>query len=479
MSLNFYDEEEDTEKGNDESLNKYIDLFNPFVNESPNLKEELNFIYSSLNLSENEKNKIINDITSQCDKQMNNNFEQIHEKYPKITLEESKIIASYTCESSYGEEYSPYRILNQSMVTENRKLGIKKVSKYLFMLLKSLRKLSRYIPESNPKVLYRCINRIVNYKIDTFNENSVPYLPGNKKTLWGFTSTSYAVNTSYKFLGKNNVFKEGTVFTFTGDLIGYDISLFNVFGEKEILIEPERKFKVEETKPPINKILLTSCKILETPLVLNSIIKSDPEIYFDSKILENENNYKQILIKWLDQPNPNLKKDKVERIELLYRGSRDGFRAKNFHDKCDKKGETLTIILSTDNFIFGGYTEINWESTSWNGKIGEENCSRRDGIGNEFVYTLKNPHNIQPSKYNMKKYWYNHSICCDINLGPIFGCNDIRIEDKCNEKKNRFTFHDFKPGEFCFDDTTGKKRLLFTGNDYFIVKEIEVFHVIR
>jgi len=72
MSLNFYDEEEDTEKGNDESLNKYIDLFNPFVNESPNLKEELNFIYSSLNLSENEKNKIINDITSQCDKQMNN-----------------------------------------------------------------------------------------------------------------------------------------------------------------------------------------------------------------------------------------------------------------------------------------------------------------------------------------------------------------------------------------------------------------------
>ena len=125
------------------------------------------------------------------------------------------------------------------MVTENRKLGIKKVSKYLFMLLKSLRKLSRYIPESNPKVLYRCINRIVNYKIDTFNENSVPYLPGNKKTLWGFTSTSYAVNTSYKFLGKNNVFKEGTVFTFTGDLIGYDISLFNVFGEKEILIEPE------------------------------------------------------------------------------------------------------------------------------------------------------------------------------------------------------------------------------------------------
>ena len=29
----------------------------------------------------------------------------------------------------------------------------------------------------------------------------------------------------------------------------------------------------------------------------------------------------------------------------------------------------------------------------------------------------------------MKKSWLNHSICCDANLGPIFGCNDIRIEN--------------------------------------------------
>ena len=79
----------------------------------------------------------------------------------------------------------------------------------------------------------------------------------------------------------------------------------------------------------------------------------------------------------------------------------------------------------------------------------------------------------------MKKSWLNHSICCDANLGPIFGCNDIRIENNCNITNNRFTYYDFQNGEYCFEDTTGHKRLLFTGKPSFLVQEIEVFQVIR
>lgn len=46
---------------------------------------------------------------------------------------------------------------------------------------------------------------------------------------------------------------------------------------------------------------------------------------------------------------------------LLYRASRDGFDAANFHSKCDKKGPTVTIVKS-GSFIFGGFTEVSWES---------------------------------------------------------------------------------------------------------------------
>ena len=204
-------------------------------------------------------------------------------------------------------------------------------------------------------------------------------------------------------------------------------------------------------------------------------------INIDSKIIDNNEEYKNILIQWLEKPNSNINNNvkNISNISLLYRGSRDGFKSSDFHDKCNNKGETLTIIQSDEGYIFGGYTEIDWDNTTWNGRIGEKNNARRNGKGNEFVFTLKNPHNISPSKYNMQKSWLNHSICCDVNLGPIFGCNDIRIENNCNIRNNSFTFYDFNPGEYCFDDTTGKKRLLFTGKNRFIVKEIEVFQIIR
>ena len=206
-----------------------------------------------------------------------------------------------------------------------------------------------------------------------------------------------------------------------------------------------------------------------------------PDINIDSKIIIYENNYKSKIINWLKNPNNKIKNQNktLKEIKLLYRGSRDGFRANIFHEKCNNEGETLTIIESKDNFIFGGYTEINWDNTIWNGKVGEYNNARRNGIGNEFVFTLKNPHGIKETKYNMKNEWLNHSICCDAHLGPIFGCNDIRIEDNCNIKENKFSYYDFNKGEYCFDDNTGYKRLLFTGKKTFLVKEIEVFKIIR
>ena len=152
-----------------------------------------------------------------------------------------------------------------------------------------------------------------------------------------------------------------------------------------------------------------------------------PDINIDSKIVIYENNYKSKIIKWLKNPNNKIKNQNktLKEIKLLYRGSRDGFRANIFHEKCNNEGETLTIIESKDNFIFGGYTEINWDNTIWNGKVGEYNNARRNGNGNEFVFTLKNPHGIKETKYNMKNEWLNHSVCCDAHLGPIFGCNDI------------------------------------------------------
>ena len=43
---------------------------------------------------------------------------------------------------------------------------------------------------------------------------------------------------------------------------------------------------------------------------------------------------------------------------LLYRSSRDGCRASDFHSHCDNKPRTLTIIKATSGNIFGGYKNL-------------------------------------------------------------------------------------------------------------------------
>jgi hypothetical protein len=52
----------------------------------------------------------------------------------------------------------------------------------------------------------------------------------------------------------------------------------------------------------------------------------------------------------------SLKDFQGKKWTLMYRGSRDGFMAANFHGRCDGRPNTLTIIETTKGYIFGGYT---------------------------------------------------------------------------------------------------------------------------
>jgi hypothetical protein len=51
-----------------------------------------------------------------------------------------------------------------------------------------------------------------------------------------------------------------------------------------------------------------------------------------------------------------------KQFSLLWRGSRDGFEAEEFHRRCDGHANTLTVILDMQGNIFGGFTPMEWES---------------------------------------------------------------------------------------------------------------------
>ncbi len=82
--------------------------------------------------------------------------------------------------------------------------------------------------------------------------------------------------------------------------------------------------------------------------------KPQPKPFKDSVILSSDQ--RETLMNWLMETRALTNASD----KLLYRASRNGWAAANFHSCCDK-GPTVTVVKS-GNYIFGGYTEEHWQS---------------------------------------------------------------------------------------------------------------------
>lgn len=150
--------------------------------------------------------------------------------------------------------------------------------------------------------------------------------------------------------------------------------------------------------------------------------------------------------------------------KLIYRGSDDGFAASKFHAKCDFKTNTLTIVKSVNGFVFGGYTESQWDQT---------NTYKTDPKA--FLFSLINKENkaikmpILLGKESLAIYGTSVS-------GARFGGgSDLLIADNANANTNSFTNlgHSFKHPNWTHGSNEAKCFLAGTYN--FQVLEVEVF----
>ncbi len=73
---------------------------------------------------------------------------------------------------------------------------------------------------------------------------------------------------------------------------------------------------------------------------------------------------------------------RIQKKILLYRATRSGFEAQEFHARCDSKPNTITIIKNNLNYAFGGYTPSPWNSSGGyiNGPIEFLFSLRRNGV---------------------------------------------------------------------------------------------------
>ena len=174
----------------------------------------------------------------------------------------------------------------------------------------------------------------------------------------------------------------------------------------------------------------------------------------DSNILCNSNDkngYLGKIYEWSGAKN----------LELLYRGSRDGMYSKNFHEKCDDKGATITLFRNDKGNIFGGYLPISWKNNG--GYQNENRC---------FIFTLTNIYNIQPTKFGSKNS--GEEVYFDNGNGPCF-YDTWNYDDLKNRSEAYFGDR--------YQDITGKGNSIFTGNTNnnerkISMDEVEVFKII-
>jgi hypothetical protein len=82
----------------------------------------------------------------------------------------------------------------------------------------------------------------------------------------------------------------------------------------------------------------------------------DSSAYFGSSKTLLTPAHRKMVLKFVREQYPQAK------FKRIFDATADGWNAYDFHRLCDKKGWTLTIVMTTKNFIFGGFTTAEWES---------------------------------------------------------------------------------------------------------------------
>ena len=234
----------------------------------------------------------------------------------------------------------------------------------------------------------------------------------------------------------------------------------NVLNTEMQKVKKENENKVKELE---NKLNQKDKYINELKNEINNI-KKNLENFENAYSYNSEsyNNFKKIIdseiIKYdeLSLIEDGIKKKfnkKIKKYELLFRATRDGFEASKFHEKCDGKNYTVTLVITSIGRRFGGFTDQAWDKSD----------SYKTG-SNGFIFSLDN-----------KEIYYNknssYNIYCNSSYGPTFGGGfDFYLCNNCNVDSSNYNNSEHSYESY------GKKCVM-AGTYNFYVKNYEVYKI--
>lgn len=238
---------------------------------------------------------VARDVVAQCYRGVN--FMKSESRLPRrVTLDDAAAICLYTLETN-KMEVNPYELINSALMVGTVD-AVRPVKDFLYLVMSALRKLPIYYG----KPLYRGIRmNVVNRS--TPQDKSLPlealglnrsgskyderlhlefdddYMEGEEVVWRALSSTSPNVAVTKAFLAKGTTSgkAEGTLFIIENGW-GYNVQSCSMFpGEAEIVLEPERRFRVK-TVIPGEGLTIIKIEMLRTPIVL-------PEVFGENKFL--------------------------------------------------------------------------------------------------------------------------------------------------------------------------------------------------
>jgi hypothetical protein len=172
---------------------------------------------------------------------------------------------------------------------------------------------------------------------------------------------------------------------------------------KKIYEGNNNNYKIENLKPKTNYEFRIRSLYNDYFSSWTDIQKIKTKFICDSNILIESKREKEFSLKLLEWSG-------YKKIELIYRGSRDGALSKNFHEKCDNQGPTITLIKNEKGNIFGGFSSVSWTSQG-----GYKQAP------NSFLFSLANIYGTNPTKFQLKNNNDIYAIEDYSDYGASFG----------------------------------------------------------
>uniref|UniRef100_U9UMU9 Kelch-like protein 17 n=1 Tax=Rhizophagus irregularis (strain DAOM 181602 / DAOM 197198 / MUCL 43194) TaxID=747089 RepID=U9UMU9_RHIID len=256
----------------------------------------------------------------------------------------------------------------------------------------------------------------------------------------------------------------------SSDPSSYSNDDFNVLKKALQQFIPLIKFTEFTPKEFLNKVFpykkIISEEIYEDTIkyfLENSNNKSEPQLIKCSKIIDSKIitiQYAELISKWIDRLEITDELTNSYEFKLIFRGSRDGFTAKRFHEICDNQSRTITIIKVKDsNEILGGYNPTEWKS-DYNYGITKDS----------FIFSFKDDDNIDDYILSRVKD-EGHAIYNDDIYGPSFGYEDLIIFGwyYCETS--------FKKNDLSYCRKKSYEKQIRETEDKFSIEEYEVFQI--